>query len=143
MISGVRVKELSFGTYSEQGKYFGGYVGASLFSWYLEKIDGTIVLIKGATSLTYKVNEADCIILPELPNVEMLALTRKEIEGEVLTAIKVIPKGDHQQFVWNKYIKEVKYQRSSSTEVGDTKSLEVLPTQRSCSYKVHLEDIGH
>ena len=60
MISGVRVKELSFGTYSEQGKYFGGYVGASLFSWYLEKIDGTIVLIKGATSLTYKVNEADC-----------------------------------------------------------------------------------
>lgn len=40
----------------------------------------------------------------------MLALTGKAIEGEVLTAVEVIPKCDHQQFVWNKYIKEVKYQ---------------------------------
>ncbi|KAA0062443.1 187-kDa microtubule-associated protein AIR9 [Cucumis melo var. makuwa] len=28
-------------------------------------------------------------------------------------------------------------------EVGDTKSFELLPTKRSCSYKVRLEDIGH
>lgn len=33
--------------------------------------------------------------------------------------------------------------RSSSAEVGDTKSFELLPTQRLCSYKVRLEDIGH
>ncbi|KAE8647759.1 187-kDa microtubule-associated protein AIR9 [Cucumis sativus] len=170
VVSGVCVKELSFGIYSGEGKYFGGYEGASLYSWYQEKNDGTIVLIKGATSMTYKVTEAEynCrlifgytpvrsdsivgelvlsdptgIILPELPNVEMLALTGKAIEGEVLTAVEVIPKCDHQQFVWNKYIKEVKYQWSSSAEVGDTKSFELLPTQRLCSYKVRLEDIGH
>lgn len=41
---------------------------------------------------------------------EMLALTGKAIEGEVLTAVEVIPKSDHQQCVWNKYIKEVIYQ---------------------------------
>lgn len=35
------------------------------------------------------------------------------------------------------------HNRSSSAEVGDTKSFELLPTQRSCSYKVRLEDIGH
>lgn len=170
VVSGVCVKELSFGIYSGEGKYFGGYEGSSLFSWYQETNDGTIVLIKGATSMTYKVTEADynCrlifgytpvrsdsivgelvlsdptdIILPELPKVEMLALTGKAIEGEVLTAVEVIPKRDHQQCVWNKYIKEVMYQWSSSAEVGDTKSFELLPTQRSCSYKVRLEDIGH
>ncbi|XP_022146546.1 187-kDa microtubule-associated protein AIR9 [Momordica charantia] len=170
VVSAVRVKELSFGIYSGEGKYFGGYEGLSLFSWYQETNDGTIILIKGATSMTYEVTEADynCrllfgytpvrsdsivgelvlsdpteIILPELPKVEMLALTGKAIEGEVLTAVEVIPKSDHQQFVWNKYIKEVIYQWSASAEEEDTKSFELLPTQRSCSYKVRLEDIGH
>ncbi|XP_023003645.1 187-kDa microtubule-associated protein AIR9 [Cucurbita maxima] len=170
VVSGVCVKELSFGIYSGEGKYFGGHEGSSLFSWYQETNDGTIILIKGATSRAYEVTEADynCrllfgytpvrsdsvvgelvlsdptdIILPELPKVEMLALTGKAIEGEVLTAVEVIPKSDHQQCVWNKYIKEVIYQWFISAEAGDTKSFELLPTQRSCSYKVRLEDIGH
>lgn len=59
MVSAVRVKELSFGIYSGEGKYFGGYEGLSLFSWYQETNDGTIILIKGATSMTYEVTEAD------------------------------------------------------------------------------------
>lgn len=46
----------------------------------------------------------------ELPKVEMLALTGKAIEGDVLTAVEVIPDSETQQCVWNKYKKDVTYQ---------------------------------
>lgn len=46
----------------------------------------------------------------ELPKVEMLALTGKAIEGDVLTAVEVIPESETQQCVWNKYKKDVRYQ---------------------------------
>lgn len=46
----------------------------------------------------------------ELPRVEMLALTGKAMEGDVLTAVEVIPKSEIQQCVWSKYKKEVRYQ---------------------------------
>ncbi|XP_048228630.1 187-kDa microtubule-associated protein AIR9 [Ricinus communis] len=169
VVSDVRVKELSFGMYSGEGKYFGGYEGSSLFSWYRETNEGTIVLIDESNSKTYEVTDADynChllfgytpvrsdslvgelklseptgIILPELPRVEMLALTGKAIERDVLTAVEVIPKSAAQQSVWSKYKKDVKYQWFSSSVIGDIDSFEPLPAQRSCSYKVRLEDIG-
>lgn len=59
VVSNVQVKELHPGVYSGEGKYFGGYEGASLFSWYRETSDGTIILINGANSTTYEVTDAD------------------------------------------------------------------------------------
>ena len=53
--------------------------------------------------------------ISELPRIEMLALTGKPVEGEVLTAIEVIPKTDSQQNVWQKYKKHVRYQWYNST----------------------------
>lgn len=169
VVSNVRVKELSAGVYSGEGEYFGGYEESSLFSWYRETNEGTIILINDASSSTYEVTDSDytCrllfgytpvrsdsvvgelrlseptdIILPELPKVEMLALTGKAVEGDVLTAVEVIPKSETQQRVWSKYKKDVRYQWFCSSEMEDRKSYEPLPTQRSCSYKVRLEDIG-
>ncbi|KAM4101329.1 hypothetical protein ACB094_05G135400 [Castanea mollissima] len=169
VVSNVRVKELSSGVYSGEGEYFGGYEGSSLFSWYRETNEGTIILINDASSSTYEVTDSDytCrllfgytpvrsdsvvgelrlseptdIILPELPKVEMLALTGKAVEGDVLTAVEVIPKSETQQRVWSNYKKDVRYQWFCSSEMEDRKSYEPLPTQRSCSYKVRLEDIG-
>ncbi|KAL0442455.1 UNVERIFIED_CONTAM: microtubule-associated protein AIR9 [Sesamum latifolium] len=136
-VSNVCVKKLSSNTYYGEGEYFGGYEGASLFSWYRQSDDGTVVLIEGTNSKTYEVTDEDYnsrllfgytpvrsdsvvgelrlsepsdIILPELPRIEMLALTGKAVEGEVLTALEVIPKSENQQLVWGKYKKEVKYQ---------------------------------
>ncbi|XP_059666134.1 187-kDa microtubule-associated protein AIR9 isoform X2 [Cornus florida] len=169
VVSNVRVKELSSSTYFGEGKYFGGYEGSSLFSWYRETSDGTIILINGANSRTYDVTDSDynCrllfgytpvrsdsvvgelrlseptdIILPELPKIEMVALTGKAVEGDVITAVEVIPKCETQQLVWGKYKKDVRYQWFCSSETGNTESFDLLPSQRSCSYKLRLEDIG-
>lgn len=169
VVSNVRVKELSSCIYTGEGEYFGGIQGSSLFSWYRETNEGTIILINGANSRTYEVTDSDynCrllfgytpvrsdsvvgelrlsdptdIILPELPKVEMLALTGKAVEGDVLTAVEVIPKGEIQLHVWNKYKKNVRYQWFCSSEIGDRKCFEPLPSQHSCSYKVRLEDVG-
>ena len=46
----------------------------------------------------------------EVPKIEMLFLKGKEVEGEVLTAVEVIPKSVIQQHIWDKYKKEIKYQ---------------------------------
>ncbi|XAR72534.1 hypothetical protein NMG60_11019208 [Bertholletia excelsa] len=170
VVTNVCAKELSSGTYFGKGDYFGGYEGSSLFSWYRETNDGTIILIDGANSKTYQVTDSDynCrllfgytpvrsdsvvgelklseptdIILPELPKIEMLALTGKAVEGDVLTAVEVIPKSEAQQHVWTKYKKDVRYQWFCSSETENDMSFEPLPSQRTCSYKVRLEDIGH
>ncbi|XVE67511.1 hypothetical protein DITRI_Ditri08aG0166900 [Diplodiscus trichospermus] len=169
VVSSVRVEKLASGIYSGEGEYSGGYEGSSLFSWYRETNDGTIILINGANSKTYEVTDADYnsrllfgytpvrsdtvvgelrlsepteIVLPELPMVEMLALTGKAIEGDVLTAFEVIPKSEIQQRVWSKYKKDVRYQWFFSSETGDRKCFEPLPSQHSCSLKVRFEDIG-
>nr|KYP31600.1 hypothetical protein KK1_047988 [Cajanus cajan] len=81
-------------------------------------------------------------VSPELPYVEMLALTGKAVEGDVLTAVEVIPNSETQH-VWSKYKKDIRYQWFSSSEVGDNFSYDPLPNQSSRSYKVRLEDIGH
>ncbi|GAB4829402.1 187-kDa microtubule-associated protein air9 [Ancistrocladus abbreviatus] len=168
IVTNVRVKELSLGVYSGEGQYFGGYEGSSLFGWYRETAEGTIILINGANTRTYEVTESDytCrllfgytpvrsdsvigelrlseptgIILPELPEIEVVALTGKAIEGDVLTAVEVIPKSKSQQHVWEKYKRDVRYQWYYSLDSVD-KTFEPLPSQRSCSYKVRFEDIG-
>ncbi|GLT97098.1 hypothetical protein SLE2022_146820 [Rubroshorea leprosula] len=169
VVSNVHVEKLDLGIYSGEGEYFGGYEGSSLFSWYRETNEGKIILIKGANSKTYEASDSDyncCllfgytpvrsdsvvgelrlseptdIVLPELPRIEMLAVTGKAVEGEVLTAVEVIPKSETQQCVWNKYKKDVRYQWFYLLDAGDGKSLESLPGQQSCSYKVRFEDIG-
>ncbi|KAF5475058.1 hypothetical protein F2P56_006904 [Juglans regia] len=169
VVSNVRVKELSSGVYSGEGEYFGGYEGSSLFSWYRETNEGTAILINGANLSTFEVTDSDynCrllfgytpvrsdsvvgelklseptdIVLPELPKIEVLALTGRAVEGDILTAVEVIPKSETQQCVWSKYKKDVKYQWFCSSDVEDRNSYEPLPTQYSCSYKVRLEDIG-
>ncbi|KAJ7969079.1 187-kDa microtubule-associated protein AIR9-like [Quillaja saponaria] len=170
VVSDVCVKKLSSCIYSGEGRYFGGYEGVSLFSWYRETKEGTILLINGATSKTYTVTDSDydChllfgftpvrsdsivgelrlseptdIILPELPKVEMLTLTGKAVEGVVLTAVEVIPKSETQQCVWSKYKKSIKHQWFCSSDMGDGELYDPLLTQSSCSYKVRFEDIGH
>nr|XP_010905429.1 187-kDa microtubule-associated protein AIR9 isoform X2 [Elaeis guineensis] len=170
LVSEVCIKELSSGVYAGEGKYYGGYEGSSLYSWYRETNEGTIVLISGANSTTYEVVDSDynChllfgytpvrsdavvgelrlsepsdIILPELPKIEMLSFNGKEVEGEVLTAVEVIPNSAMQQHVWDKYKKEIKYQWFCSVGTGDYQLFEPLPSQHSCSYRIRLEDIGH
>ncbi|KAJ8762645.1 hypothetical protein K2173_010666 [Erythroxylum novogranatense] len=169
VVTNVFVKELSCGVYFGEGKYYGGHEGPSLFSWYRETDDGTITLISGANSKTYEATDTDynCrllfgytpvrsdsvvgdlrlseptdVILPELPTVAALALTGKAIEGDVLTAVEVIPKSNTQQIVWSKYKKDVRYQWFLSSVTGDRNNFVPLPSQRSCSYKVRFEDIG-
>ncbi|KAL9147547.1 hypothetical protein ABFS82_13G180100 [Erythranthe guttata] len=169
IVENVRVKKSSSSTYHGEGEYYGGYEGASLYSWYRETDDEAIVLIGGANSKTYEVSDEDynCrvlfgytpvrsdsvvgelrlsepsdVILPELPRIEMVALTGKAVEGEVLTALEVIPKSENQQLVWGKYKKVVRYQWFFSTDNESEKSFEPFPSQRSCSYKVRFEDIG-
>ncbi|XP_010923670.1 187-kDa microtubule-associated protein AIR9 isoform X1 [Elaeis guineensis] len=168
-VSEVCIKELGSGAHAGEGKYYGGYEGSSLYSWYRETNEGTIVLISGANSATYEVTDSDynCrllfgytpvrsdavvgelrlsepsdIILPEVPKIEMLSLKGKEVEGEVLTAVEVIPKSVIQQHIWDKYKKEIKYQWFCSVGTGDYQSFEPLPSRCSCSYKMRLEDIG-
>ncbi|KAI6706023.1 hypothetical protein NL676_008985, partial [Syzygium grande] len=167
-VSNVCIKKLSSSIYSGEGDYFGGHEGLSLYSWYREDAEGTINIINGANSKTYEVSDSDynCrllfgympvrsdsvvgelrlsertdIIFPEDLKVEMLALTGKAIERDVLTAVEVIPENETQQHLWSTYKKDVKYQWFCSSAV-DQDLFEPLTTQRSCSYKVRFEDIG-
>lgn len=169
VVTNVRVKALNLSTYCGEGRYFGGHEGSSLFSWYRETADGTITVIDGANSCTYEVTDSDynCrllfgytpvrsdsvvgelklsdptdVVLPELLKIEMVALTGKAMEGDILTAVEVVANSKQQQIVWSKYKKDVKYQWYYSSESGDEKSLEMLSSQRSCSYRLHFEDIG-
>lgn len=169
VVSNVRAKKVSTGIYLGEGEYFGGYEGLSLFSWYRATDDGTITLISGANSKTYEVtdedynchlqfgytpvrldsvvgelrlSEATDVILPELPTIEMLVLTGKAVEGDLLTAIEVMPKSESQQKVWTKYKKDARYQWFCSSEMMNSRAFEPLPSQQSCSYKVRFEDIG-
>jgi hypothetical protein len=57
-----------------------------------------------------KMSEPTEIILPEVPKVDMLAFTGKAVQGDVLTAVQVIPKTEIQQLVWSKYKGDIQYQ---------------------------------
>lgn len=46
----------------------------------------------------------------EVPRVEMLAFSGKAVQGDVLTAVQVIPKTEIQQLVWSKYKGAIEYQ---------------------------------
>ncbi|GFP81222.1 187-kda microtubule-associated protein air9 [Phtheirospermum japonicum] len=97
------------------------------------------VQIQSSESLYFEPSD---VVLPEVPRIEILALTGKAVEGELLTAVEVIPNSENQHLVWGKYKKEVKYQWFFSSESGTDKFFEPFPSQRSCSYKVRFEGIG-
>eukprot|EP00250_Pteridium_aquilinum_P019691 c24537_g1_i1 orf=188-5938(+) len=168
-VSDVRIKEVSPGTYVGEGVYYGGFEGESQMSWYRQRGDGSRTSISGANLKTYSITNDDytcclifgCtpirqdgaagklvtseptnVILPEIPRVQKLVLTGKAVEAEVLTALEVMPKSEKQQHVWENYKKEVNYRWSRSSP-GTPDSVESLPSQRGCSYKVRTEDIGY
>lgn len=165
----VVIKELSPSVYIGEGEYYGGLEGNSQISWYRETEEGTMTMIIGANSKSYEVtyddytcrlyfgylpirldgvvgelslSEPSNVILPEVPKVQKLVLTGKAVEGEILTAVEVIPKSESQQIIWDKYKKDVKHQWLRSSESGAVETFEPLLLQRSCSYKVRLEDVG-
>ncbi|XP_072986679.1 187-kDa microtubule-associated protein AIR9 [Typha latifolia] len=169
IVSKVCLKEIKPGVFAGEGVYYGGYEGSSLYSWYRESNEGTIVLISGANSTTYEVTDSDynChllfgytpvrsdgvvgelrlsepsnIILPELPKIEVLSFKGKEVEGDLLTAVEIIPESEIQQNIWEKYKKETKYQWFCSIGAGECQTFEPLAAQNSCSYRVRTEDIG-
>ena len=49
------------------------------------------------------------VLCLDLLQIEMVALTGKAMEGEMLTAVEVIPNSESQQDIWGKYKKYVKY----------------------------------
>ncbi|KAJ0476660.1 hypothetical protein HanHA300_Chr13g0479811 [Helianthus annuus] len=59
VVSRVNVKVLSLYSYPGKGIYFGGYEGSSIFSWFRENMDGTIVPINDANSYIYEVTDED------------------------------------------------------------------------------------
>ncbi|XP_019185915.1 PREDICTED: 187-kDa microtubule-associated protein AIR9 isoform X3 [Ipomoea nil] len=107
--------------------YSGGEMGDCSCEWFRVKTGGV----------------KDKISSSEIPRIETLALSGKNIEGDVLTAVEVIPQSESQQHVWGKYKKDVRYKWFISSENGSENSFEPLPSQHSCSYKVRFEDIGH
>lgn len=55
-------------------------------------------------------SSSDCkIVSTDIPRIETLALTGKAVEGDILTAVEVIPNCEIQQHVWAKYKKDIKY----------------------------------
>ncbi|KAE8672613.1 CDPK-related protein kinase [Hibiscus syriacus] len=100
--------------YSREEEYSSCYERSTLLSWYREIIDRTIILINAVNAKTY-----------ELQMVEMLALIRKEIEGDVLNVVEVIPKVETQQWVWGKYKKNVGY-KFGSIKVGHNTSQNLI-----------------
>lgn len=42
--------------------------------------------------------------------IERFSLNGKEVEGEILNAVEVIPQSEIQRHIWRKYKKELKYQ---------------------------------
>lgn len=168
VISNVCIKDLGSGTYEGEGQYYGGSEGSSMYSWYRQNCDGTIILIPGATLPTYRakdpdygcqllfgytpvrsdsvvgelvLSEASNIVFPEHPKIEMLSFQGKPVEGEILTAVVVTPQTENQKHVWSKYKKDVKYQWSYSVRTGEHQSFELFPSQQSISYRVRFEDI--
>ncbi|KAL3696460.1 hypothetical protein R1sor_010536 [Riccia sorocarpa] len=166
----VELREVSLGMFVGEGEYYGGYEGQSKLSWYRQTADGYQTLIPGATSKTYVVcdddytakvmfgytpvrsdgvvgdlvlSEPSPTIYPELPRIQKLVISGKAVEGEILTALEVIPKGDSQQRSWDKFKKEIKYSWSRSrSENEDADDFEPIALQRACTYKVRLEDVG-
>ncbi|KAH7834756.1 hypothetical protein Vadar_019371 [Vaccinium darrowii] len=72
----------------------------------------------------------------------MFVHTGKMVEGDEFTAVEVFPMNEIQQHGQAKYNKDVCYQWFCSSEAGNDMSFEPFPSQRSCSCKVRLEDIG-
>ncbi|KAK8953546.1 hypothetical protein KSP40_PGU003897 [Platanthera guangdongensis] len=170
VVSNVCIQSIGSGTYKGVGQYYGGSEGSSMYSWYRQANDGTVILISGATLPTYKasdpdyncrllfgytpvrsdsavgelvLSEASGIVLPDIPKIEMISFSGKQVEGEILTAVLATPQTENQKHVWSKYKKDVKYQWFSSIKMTEHQSFEPFSSQKNCSYRVRFEDIGH
>jgi hypothetical protein len=170
LVRNVTVREVSPGTFVGEGEYSGGSEGKSAACWYRQTTGGIRSLIAGANTKTYVVTDADytcslvfgytpvradgvsgkmvvsdpsALIYPELPRIQKLVVSGKPVEGETLTALEVIPKGDSQQLSWDRYKHDIKYQWLRSSHPDSTESFEPLPSQRACTYRVRLEDVGY
>ncbi|KAH7366335.1 hypothetical protein KP509_18G073300 [Ceratopteris richardii] len=82
-------------------------------------------------------------ILPEIPKIQALHIQGEAIEGETLVVTEEIPREERQQYVWEKFVKEVKYCWARSSAPHNNESFEALRFQRSCLYNIRTEDIGH
>ncbi|KAJ4758953.1 Outer arm dynein light chain 1 protein [Rhynchospora pubera] len=170
VVSSVCLKEVDVGVYTGEGVYYGGYEGTSLYSWHKETNDGTLIRIDNADSTTYEVTDSDytCrllfgytpvrsdgvvgdlvlsepsdILYPELLQIDSLSFKGKAIEGDMLTAVEIIPDNESQRNVWNKYKREITYQWYYSISMDETQSFEVLAhAHNSRWYKLRYEDIG-
>ncbi|MCH91227.1 protein phosphatase 1 regulatory subunit, partial [Trifolium medium] len=58
----------------------------------------------------------------------MLALTGKAVEGDILTAVEVIPNSEMQQHVWSKYKKDIRYQWVRLEDIGRCLKCECVVT---------------
>ncbi|KAK8918454.1 hypothetical protein KSP39_PZI021232 [Platanthera zijinensis] len=170
VVSNVCIQSIGSGTYKGVGQYYGGSEGSSMYSWYRQTNDGTVILISGATLPTYKasdpdyncrllfgytpvrsdsavgelvLSEASGIVLPDIPEIEMISFSGKQVEGEILTAVLATPQTENQKHVWSKYKKDVKYQWFFSIKMTEHQSFEPFSSQKNCSYRVRFEDIGH
>jgi hypothetical protein len=110
--------------FSWGGEYYGGLEGESQFCWYRQTTGGLRTVIAGAAFNTYIVGDDDytCslvfgytlvrsdgvvgelvlsdpspLLYPEVPRIHKLVLKGQPVEGEMLTALEVIPRGDAQQ----------------------------------------------
>ncbi|KAI5082186.1 hypothetical protein GOP47_0001929 [Adiantum capillus-veneris] len=153
-----------------QGDYLGGSEGNSKLSWFRDSEDGTLSLIEGAESETYIIAEEDYtqtlifgytpvredgavgervlserspVILPDVPRPLKLLLSGKAIESELLSSTGVMFENEADEVTWNKYKKDVKYQWLRSISPAGSKSFEILPLQRTNSYKVRSEDVDY
>eukprot|EP00250_Pteridium_aquilinum_P034177 c7193_g1_i1 orf=271-5415(-) len=168
-VRNVTIKRVGTQTLLGHGEYRGGSEGNSILSWFRETDDGSLAVIQGATSETYTIVEEDythsmvfaytpiredgtigervfseksAVILPDVPKPLKLLISGNASEGEVLTSTGVMFENEADQVIWQKYKKDVKYQWLRSSAPGVLNAFEILPLQRTSTYKVRSEDVG-
>lgn len=168
-VRNVTIEQIGAGTLLGHGEYRGGSEGNSSMNWFRQSEDGALDLIEGATLEAYTVVEEDymhsmvfaytpiredgtigervfseksAVILPDIPRPLKLLISGKASESEVLSSTGVMFENEADQMIWQKYKKDVKYQWLRSSGPGLEHAFEILPLQRTRSYKIRSEDVG-
>eukprot|EP00244_Chara_vulgaris_P002825 TRINITY_DN14979_c0_g1_i1.p1 TRINITY_DN14979_c0_g1~~TRINITY_DN14979_c0_g1_i1.p1 ORF type:complete len:562 (+),score=91.22 TRINITY_DN14979_c0_g1_i1:208-1893(+) len=168
VVRNVKISEVGRNMFKGYGSYHGGLEGKSRWSWYRKSPNDNLMVIEGATNRDYEARHEDygCQILfgytpvrtdgiagelvlsepspfiyPDLPVVESFTIIGKAMEGEILTAVDMPPTDEIRLSIWERYKKDIKYQWYRSGEGNGGKFSEIRQ-QRSCTYKVKLEDVG-
>ncbi|GBG82552.1 hypothetical protein CBR_g34929 [Chara braunii] len=168
VVRNVKIAEVGRYKFKGYGSYHGGLEGRSRWSWYRKSPNNNLMVIQGATNRDYEAQHEDygCQILfgytpvridgiagelvlsepspfiyPDLPVVESFTIIGKAMEGEILTAVDMPPTNEASLSIWDRYKKDIKYQWYRSGEGNGGKFSEIRQ-QRSCTYKVKLEDVG-